>query len=466
MHKLDRATLYTMVALVALPVLGLGAWLLTRAHERAQCDPDLVRAAYKIDRRWAEQREIAGSTPRMALAGAAAELQKIRGELEELKPTPCLAKAREARLTEMAETIASLLAFVGSDDSSSTAHLTASYQARDVADASVSEVRRRIFPEEVAEEERKEWNKAEEARKAAAALAAEEQRKAAIEKARQEAEEQTSAAENAAFNRQLAEKSAAEAAAKQEAERDAARRAAAVAELKVLGPDVLEITNFERRPEVTKFNLNRPTFLATGTLVNHGSKPGIGVVVVSLLYNDVEIDQVAERLIIPAGGREPWTERVSGRPMAGDEKWSVKAVIGQNPALYRTARSRVARIEVAPSARPVERPAPPPQVAERPVQRQEPEPAGPEPHAEISALYSEAEVTPLGDQMLVTGKLFNTGAVAGRATAVVTLLRDGKPQDSARIPVSVPAKGQASWSHKFTWHSSQGSWTATVNVEP
>src|SRR6185369_11939467 len=169
----------------------------------------------------------------------------------------------------------------GSDDSSSTAHLTASYQARDVADASVSEVRRRIFPEEVAEEERKEWNKA---------------------------EEQTSAAENAAFNRQLAEKSAAEAAAKQEAERDAARRAAAVAELKVLGPDVLEITNFERRPEVTKFNLNRPTFLATGTLVNHGSKPGIGVVVVSLLYNDVEIDQVAERLIIPAGGREPWTE--------------------------------------------------------------------------------------------------------------------------------------------------------------
>jgi len=112
--------------------------------------------------------------------------------------------------------------------------------------------------------------------------------------------------------------------------------------------------------------------------------------------------------------------------------------------------SEVARIELAPPPQ-----GPPPRV-----------PSGPAPHAEISALYSQATVTPLGDQMLVTGKLFNTGGLAGQATAVVTLLRDGKPQDSARIPVSVPAKGQASWSHKFAWHSSQGSWTATVSVEP
>ena len=117
---------------------------------------------------------------------------------------------------------------------------------------------------------------------------------------------------------------------------------------------------------------------------------------------------------------------------------------------------QVARIELPPlPARPVRQESAPAHT-----------PSGPAPAAEISALYGEAEVTPLGDQMLVTGKLFNTGEVAGRATAVVTLLRDGKPQDTARIPVSVPAKGQASWSHKFTWHSSQGSWTATVSVEP
>ncbi len=114
--------------------------------------------------------------------------------------------------------------------------------------------------------------------------------------------------------------------------------------------------------------------------------------------------------------------------------------------LNRVANGSGARVALAPM---------PPPAASAPVAE-----------AHISALYSGATVTPLGDQMLVTGKLYNTGDAAGRATAVVSLLRDGKVTDTARVPVSVPAQGQASWSYKFRWHGQEGSWTATVNVEP
>ena len=86
-----------------------------------------------------------------------------------------------------------------------------------------------------------------------------------------------------------------------------------------------------------------------------------------------------------------------------------------------------------------------------------------QPH--ISALYSEPTVTPLGDRMMVSGKLYNTGTVPGTVTAVVALLRDGEQVSSAQVPVTVPAQGQSAWSTQFPWSSQEGSWTATVTVE-
>jgi hypothetical protein len=88
-----------------------------------------------------------------------------------------------------------------------------------------------------------------------------------------------------------------------------------------------------------------------------------------------------------------------------------------------------------------------------------------EPEAHISALYSEPTVTPLGDRLLVSGKLFNTGKVPGTVTAVVALLRNGKQVNSTRLRVAVPAQGQTAWSTQFPWSSQDGSWTATVAVE-
>jgi hypothetical protein len=86
-----------------------------------------------------------------------------------------------------------------------------------------------------------------------------------------------------------------------------------------------------------------------------------------------------------------------------------------------------------------------------------------QPH--ISALYSEPTVTPLGDRLMVSGKLFNTGAAPGTVTAVVVLLRDGKQVSTQRLQVTVPAQGQSAWSTQFPWSSQEGSWTAIVTVE-
>lgn len=86
-----------------------------------------------------------------------------------------------------------------------------------------------------------------------------------------------------------------------------------------------------------------------------------------------------------------------------------------------------------------------------------------EPH--ISALYSAPTVTPLDDKLLVTGTLFNTGKVEGRVAAAITILHDGKPVMTEREMVSVPAQGQASWSHTFHWRAQEGAWTAVVRVE-
>lgn len=90
-------------------------------------------------------------------------------------------------------------------------------------------------------------------------------------------------------------------------------------------------------------------------------------------------------------------------------------------------------------------------------------PSTAQPH--ISALYSEPTVTPLGDRLMVSGKLFNTGTTPGTVTAVVALLQDGKQVSSQRLRVAVPAQGQSAWSTQFSWSSQEGSWTATITVE-
>jgi hypothetical protein len=96
-----------------------------------------------------------------------------------------------------------------------------------------------------------------------------------------------------------------------------------------------------------------------------------------------------------------------------------------------------------------------------------PSPAPKEPTAQphISSLYSEPTVVPLGDRLQVTGKLYNTGTAEGTVTAAITLLHDGKPVTTAREKVSVPAQGQAAWSHTFAWSVGEGAWTAVVRVE-
>jgi len=84
---------------------------------------------------------------------------------------------------------------------------------------------------------------------------------------------------------------------------------------------------------------------------------------------------------------------------------------------------------------------------------------------QVSSGLTEPTVTPFGDALLVSGKLFNLGPVDGTVTAVVTLLRDGRPSASGRVRVTVPAQGQAPWSYRFPWHSEAGAWTASVKVE-
>jgi len=84
---------------------------------------------------------------------------------------------------------------------------------------------------------------------------------------------------------------------------------------------------------------------------------------------------------------------------------------------------------------------------------------------QVSSGLTEPTVTPLGDALLVSGKLFNLGTVDATVTAVVTLLRDGRQSASGRVRVTVPAQGQAPWSYRFPWHSEEGAWTASVRVE-
>jgi hypothetical protein len=89
----------------------------------------------------------------------------------------------------------------------------------------------------------------------------------------------------------------------------------------------------------------------------------------------------------------------------------------------------------------------------------------PQEEARISSLYSEPTVTPIGNHLLVSGKLYNSGKVAGTATAVVTLLKNGHAVETVKLKVNVPAEGQTAWSHQFAWGDGEGSWTATVGVE-
>jgi hypothetical protein len=88
------------------------------------------------------------------------------------------------------------------------------------------------------------------------------------------------------------------------------------------------------------------------------------------------------------------------------------------------------------------------------------------PRSYITSNYQAPTVVPLDNMHVrVAGNLFNMGTLDGKAQAVITLMRDGKPVSTASETVLVPAQGQTMWSHTFPWTGQEGSWSATVRVD-
>lgn len=75
-------------------------------------------------------------------------------------------------------------------------------------------------------------------------------------------------------------------------------------------------------------------------------------------------------------------------------------------------------------------------------------------------------LTPVGDQMTVSGKLYNVGDADTEVTCVLELLRDGERLDSARFVMRVAAGATQPYSQTFRFKPGlEGSYTARLTVE-
>jgi hypothetical protein len=91
-------------------------------------------------------------------------------------------------------------------------------------------------------------------------------------------------------------------------------------------------------------------------------------------------------------------------------------------------------------------------------------PPAPQP-SNIVAL-AEPYVLPSGNQVVVSGRVFNRGGAAGEATLMVTLLEDGRRVDSDQQRLRVGAGQMASWQQAFRWDGHEGRFSAQVELIP
>jgi len=81
--------------------------------------------------------------------------------------------------------------------------------------------------------------------------------------------------------------------------------------------------------------------------------------------------------------------------------------------------------------------------------------------ARVSSLRAPT-VQVLGQEILVTGMLYNSGDEPAYVTATVTLLLNNSRIDTASFPLTVPARSDASYSKAFRFPGTQGTYSATV----
>ena len=82
--------------------------------------------------------------------------------------------------------------------------------------------------------------------------------------------------------------------------------------------------------------------------------------------------------------------------------------------------------------------------------------------ARVSSLRAPT-VQVLGQEILVTGMLYNSGNEDGSVAATVVLLLDNRQIDAATISLMVPARSEASYSQKFRFPGNAGTYSATVS---
>jgi formylglycine-generating enzyme required for sulfatase activity len=90
--------------------------LLTGCGDSAESRSEGLADLQAIKKRWDDGVSVASSTSRIALSGPAMNLQQIRRELDAVKTSECLAKAKSALADGMDATISRVMAFMGGSD--------------------------------------------------------------------------------------------------------------------------------------------------------------------------------------------------------------------------------------------------------------------------------------------------------------------------------------------------------------
>jgi hypothetical protein len=184
---------------------------------------------------WSDAVALAGSTPRLTLAGPVGGLQQVRERARSEDLGPCFAEVKRLELEEMDAAIEEYLAFMRSEKERSEAATILAAVASEKKASALDLVRERVEPEKLAQERAERSARAKEAQIRKERDRAEEAKKAATERAAQAAEAVATAArlellqkeqEEARLARAQEEEVARIQRARVVAERDMARKAA------------------------------------------------------------------------------------------------------------------------------------------------------------------------------------------------------------------------------------------------
>jgi hypothetical protein len=303
-------TWYTTAAVLVLSTVILAGWLLEaleRAHKTALCDPETVRAAHRIEERWAAQVLLTASTPRMTVAGPLAELQEIQRTYRDAPRTLCLYPVRESRLNEMAQTVSAFLHAMREDElpGLSKTEFKEAVADKQIADNAMLALRKELFPQEVAAEARahEEQQRALDQRVEIEAKEAAQRVKDA--EASEKAQLDAALVENRAAEKAAEEKVAAEQAAEKQQEAARAAEAARREELNLAWEKARRLTarrssnitvGYHWQPRVVR---RGSTLSVGGQLINNGDATGTVDVVVTLLRDGQPVETVRERITVP-----------------------------------------------------------------------------------------------------------------------------------------------------------------------